>query len=61
MARKRRRSRKKNPSGMETTLLTTLGVIVGGVGGFVVASWGCGKLLGTMAEDMQSQLPGGQV
>jgi hypothetical protein len=46
---------------METTLLTTLGVIVGGVGGFVVASWGCGKLLGTMAEDMQSQLPGGQV
>lgn len=49
MARRRRRSRRRkyNPTGLETGLLVGGAALVGGLGGFWLASWACGKLLQT--------------
>lgn len=49
MAR-RRNKRKFNPTGLETGLLAAAAALVGGVGGFVLASYACGKLLQTAAN-----------
>lgn len=39
-----RRNFLSNPTGLETTLLTITGVVLGTVGGFTFASWVCGKV-----------------
>lgn len=46
-AKKRRRTtkRKFNPTGLETGLLATGAAVVGAVGGFMLASYGCSKLI----------------
>ena len=46
MAKRRRtRQRKFNPTGLETGLMVAGAVVIGGIGGFVLASYACGKLL----------------
>ena len=41
----KRRKRKFNPTGLEAGLMTGGALIIGSIGGFVLASWGCAKLL----------------
>ena len=41
----RRRKKKFNPTGLETGLLATGAAVLGSVGGFLLASWGCARLL----------------
>lgn len=55
MARRRRKT-KKNPTGWETALLTTLGVIAGGVGGFTLASWACARVI-TASVPLEPAVP----
>lgn len=47
MAKKRkgraRSRRRKNPSGLTTGLLTVGAVVVGGISGFMLASWVCAR------------------
>ena len=56
MARRRRR---RNPTGIETGLLTVLGVVVGGVAAFWVASWACGRIVADVEAGMFGP-PGGE-
>lgn len=46
----RRKKRKFNPTGLETALLSGGAALVGGIGGFWLASWACGKVIRTAAE-----------
>lgn len=49
MARRRRKKR-RNPTPLETGLLTVGAAVIGGVGGFYVASKACGKLFSKAME-----------
>lgn len=52
MAKRNRRGgrRRRNPTGLETGLLMGASVLVGGIGGFVLASWGCNRLFNKAIE-----------
>lgn len=41
----RRRTRRRNPTGLETGLMAAGAAVIGGIGGFILASYACGKLL----------------
>ena len=45
MAKRRTGTRKFNPTGLETGLMAAGAALVGGIGGFMLATYGCGKLL----------------
>lgn len=53
------RKRKFNPTKLETGLLTVGGVLVGGIGGFLLASWGCGRVIEQGIRTGQLQVPTG--
>lgn len=44
----KRKRKRRNPTGLETGLLTAGGVLIGGIGGFVTASYICGRLLAAL-------------
>lgn len=46
----RRRRKKRNPTPLETGLLTIGAAVIGGVGGFYLASKACGKLFSQALE-----------
>jgi hypothetical protein len=45
-----RSTKRFNPTGLEATLLTIGGIVLGGVAGFFVAGWACTKVLRQAAE-----------
>lgn len=52
MARRKKRStRKFNPTGLETGFISIGAALVGGLGGFWLASWACGKLMKTAYDE----------
>lgn len=57
----RRRKRKFNPSPAATTLIALGTAVVGGVGAFVLASYGCGKMLKSLQDQGYLNLPPGPV